>query len=225
MKRAVFLLLSLTILLTSSLSPSANETRNDPYLDFQIGKIVETDENDNFYVISIIDEKVKKEMGCEGFGTDGSKRYAAYTKDQDRLWELILNASPQTKKGQPTFSYYYTYQIFNSQWAFKEAVITPTKNGLSAEITATFVKKLLGVSVDSRTISFEIHCNPHGDANGDGQYSLKDVLLIRKFLIGQSVSINKEKSNVDFNDKIDLQDVLYLRKCLAGMNDYLADFS
>ena len=56
-----------------------------------------------------------------------------------------------------------------------------------------------------------------GDADGDGQISMKDVLVIRKFIAGLFANVNKEAADVNGDGNIDMKDVLMLRKYIAGI--------
>lgn len=57
-----------------------------------------------------------------------------------------------------------------------------------------------------------------GDANGDGNVDMKDVLIIRKKMAGVAVTGFNEK-NADFNGdgNVDMKDVLGIRKKMAGI--------
>lgn len=56
-----------------------------------------------------------------------------------------------------------------------------------------------------------------GDANGDSSVDMKDVLVIRKFIAGMSVSITVSASDVDGDGQITMKDVLIIRKFIAGI--------
>ena len=56
-----------------------------------------------------------------------------------------------------------------------------------------------------------------GDANDDGNVNMKDVLLIRKFLAGMSVTLNEQNADCNSDGTVNMKDVLMLRKYLAGL--------
>ena len=58
----------------------------------------------------------------------------------------------------------------------------------------------------------------YGDANDDGNVTAIDVLLIRKYLAGQSVKIKVAVCDVTVDNKITAADVLLIRKYIAGQN-------
>ncbi|MBQ7541260.1 MAG: hypothetical protein IJT44_03100 [Clostridia bacterium] len=56
-----------------------------------------------------------------------------------------------------------------------------------------------------------------GDADADGVLSLKDVVLIRRFLAeGWDVEIDESAADVDGDHAVTLQDVVLITRCLAG---------
>ena len=56
-----------------------------------------------------------------------------------------------------------------------------------------------------------------GDADGDGQVSMKDVLLVRKFIAGLVSGIDTSAADVNGDGHVDMKDVLLLRKFIAGL--------
>ena len=60
-----------------------------------------------------------------------------------------------------------------------------------------------------------------GDANGDGNVNMKDVLLMRKYLAGMDVTYNAANSDCNGDGVVNMKDVLLLRKFLADMIEML----
>ena len=56
-----------------------------------------------------------------------------------------------------------------------------------------------------------------GDANGDGDINLKDVLAARKYVAGMEVEIDLVASDVNFDDAVNMKDILLIRKYIAEM--------
>ena len=54
-----------------------------------------------------------------------------------------------------------------------------------------------------------------GDADGDGELNMKDVLLIRKFIAKLDVSLHEAATDVNADGSTDMKDVLILRKQIA----------
>lgn len=59
-----------------------------------------------------------------------------------------------------------------------------------------------------------------GDANGDGRVTIKDVLILRKYLMGlvEAEMVRFDNSDVTYDGKTDIKDVLRLRKYLSGLD-------
>lgn len=55
----------------------------------------------------------------------------------------------------------------------------------------------------------------YGDANGDGNVDMLDVLLIRKYIAKQPITIDLTVSDVTCDDSVDMLDVLLIRKYIA----------
>lgn len=57
----------------------------------------------------------------------------------------------------------------------------------------------------------------NGDVNLDGVTDIKDVLALRKYLVGIDTKCDTTKADMNRDKNIDMKDVLVLRKLLAGM--------
>ena len=56
-----------------------------------------------------------------------------------------------------------------------------------------------------------------GDANKDGQISLKDVVLIKRWLSSEwDISINQSNADVNLDGAVNLKDVVLIRRYLVG---------
>ena len=56
-----------------------------------------------------------------------------------------------------------------------------------------------------------------GDANGDDAVNMKDVLAMRKYLAGMTVSLDTSAADVNNDGAVNMKDVLLVRKFLAGL--------
>ncbi|MBQ2392109.1 MAG: hypothetical protein II306_10150, partial [Clostridia bacterium] len=56
-----------------------------------------------------------------------------------------------------------------------------------------------------------------GDCNDDGKINGKDVLLMRKYIVGLENEINEDAADVNSDGKINGKDVLKLRKAIIGL--------
>ena len=62
-----------------------------------------------------------------------------------------------------------------------------------------------------------------GDVNQDGNFNGKDVLELRKSIVGLESSIDEYNSDVNFDGKINGKDVLAIRKQLVGLTSYFGE--
>ena len=87
-------------------------------------------------------------------------------------------------------------------------------SGSLTDGTITIKPKANGVTV---TPDFESMSYPtiYGDANGDTEIDMRDVLLIRKRIAKQPVELDIEASDVTHDGGVDMRDVLKLRKFIA----------
>ena len=60
-----------------------------------------------------------------------------------------------------------------------------------------------------------------GDADEDGNITMKDVLLVRKSIAGLVAGINRYAADVDGDGNVTMKDVLMIRKFIAGLVDHL----
>ena len=56
----------------------------------------------------------------------------------------------------------------------------------------------------------------YGDVNNDGAVNMKDILQLRKYIAGYSVTINETNTDVNLDGSINMKDVLVIRKYIAG---------
>ena len=65
--------------------------------------------------------------------------------------------------------------------------------------------------------------NYFGDANGDGDVNIKDVLLMRRYIAGlvDDDEIDLDRADVDRSGSCDIKDVLRIRRFIAGLEDKL----
>ena len=89
----------------------------------------------------------------------------------------------------------------------------PTEAGAyTAKVTVT-----VGGTQYVLTKDYRIADHVAGDADGNGEVNLKDVVLIRRYLAeGWDVTIDTSAVDVDGDKEVTLQDVVLLTRCLAG---------
>lgn len=88
---------------------------------------------------------------------------------------------------------------------------------LTYDSSSTFNTDLDNVSFYTINGIVEINeCNP-GDADSDGEITLKDVVIMRRYLSGGwNIDLNQKNSDVDNDSEITLKDVVIIRRYLSG---------
>ena len=89
----------------------------------------------------------------------------------------------------------------------------PSATGTATEPTATVTEP-----TTTGTQADEIL---YGDANGDCEINMKDVLTLRKHLAGIEIMLHPLNSDANGDGEINMKDVLMIRKYMAGLIDEL----
>ena len=63
----------------------------------------------------------------------------------------------------------------------------------------------------------------YGDANGDGELNMKDVLTIRQYVAGLTSAIDRTAADLNRDGCVDMKDVLGMRRCIAGLDEWPTD--
>ena len=116
-----------------------------------------------------------------------------------------------------------TYNLYANWTLGAVALPTPTKTGYSFE--GWFTDPELTNAVGS-SFTPNKNCTLYakwekaflfGDADGDGEISLKDVTRITRFLAGGwNITVDTAASDVNADGEVDLKDVVMIRRYLAG---------
>lgn len=105
-------------------------------------------------------------------------------------------------------------------YAFHGGVIPttkPTTKPTTAPTTAPTTKPSVTPTIPTKpSATVDIF---YGDANDDCEVNMKDVLIIRKYLAGISVSIDMKTADADGSGEVNMKDVLLLRKYIANIID------
>lgn len=95
-----------------------------------------------------------------------------------------------------------------------EDEIEITEEMLSQVDNRTFGLKEVTVTFGGKQTSFEVYYFVPGDANGDGELNMADVVTLSKYASGHSVEISFG-ANANGDDKINLSDAVHLARFLA----------
>ena len=104
-------------------------------------------------------------------------------------------------------------EIFEGTTTTKVTTAASTTTTTSSSTTTTASTNDPGQTTTTTPPSTE---HKSGDANGDGEIDLKDVVMIRKYYAGWDVEINEENADANGDGTVDLKDVVILRRFVAG---------
>lgn len=92
----------------------------------------------------------------------GSKVKAYYDSESTKLFSLTVHGSFNYDGSTVTcIDASYTYEIYDSAWSLKSA--TASKSGATATASGTFVKKVLGITVNTITLTPTLTCDKDGN--------------------------------------------------------------
>ena len=100
-----------------------------------------------------------------------------------------------------------------------EIKLLPTGEGGAQNIPLEFIdanREPVGVNVDFGSIKVSKPSYIPGDANGDGEIDIKDIVLFAQYLAGWNVEVDTSLSDCNSDGKTDIKDVVLLAQYLAG---------
>lgn len=84
-----------------------------------------------------------------------------YDSDGEALFSLVVYGTfKYDGTSASCLSSSYTYEIYDSAWSLKSA--TASKSGATATASGTFVKKVLGITVNTITLTPTLTCDKNG---------------------------------------------------------------
>lgn len=90
------------------------------------------------------------------------KTKSYYDSDDEVLFSLVVYGTfKYDGTSASCLSSSYTYNVYDSSWSFKSA--TASKSGATATASGTFVKKVLGITTMTRTLTPTLTCDKDGN--------------------------------------------------------------
>ena len=91
------------------------------------------------------------------------------------------------------------------------------EDGTATDMNAEYIDGNLVFVTDHFSVYAVVNSSVlSGDIDGNGKVNLQDSALLRRYLAGWDVTIDKNAADVDGNGKVNLQDSALLRRYLAG---------
>lgn len=93
----------------------------------------------------------------------GSKTYTNKNADGDTLWWFKLSGQYSVNEGVSSVctSSWYSHSVLNDNWSLKSA--STSKSGSKALAEATFIRKVLFITAETKEISLTLTCDKNGN--------------------------------------------------------------
>lgn len=157
MKRILMCLLVLVLAtcMISTVSAQESNTR-------VVSEVVEYSDDGSYIVTTVCEEISSNGIARAGYNKTGSKTVTGYTADNSVAWTFTVTGTFVVNEGVvsacTTARYSYTTPI--SAWSLKSG--NAAKTGNQAIGSATFVKKVLGITVNTEEVTCTLTCNKYG---------------------------------------------------------------
>lgn len=149
-------------------------------------------------------------------GLTGNKVNVTLSNNSAQGTVILNTITPTFKDNKWTGAYYTDYPITVTakpesgyQFSHWETSDGKTINSAAAEITLTSDMTITAVYSQSQGGTI-------GDINSDGNISAADLVLLSKFLLGTEKNINNSQADVIADNRIDVYDMIKLRKIVIG---------
>lgn len=163
MKKILSLLISVLMFMTTSLTLPVS-AYSEQSNEIQGNIISETTEYfpDGSYATIVITEDTSALTKSSVYTKKGSKHYIARNKDGVELWRFTVNGTFTVNPGMSSTCTSSTYNIgiTESAWQNKSAYAYRSKNQAVGD--ATFIKKLLLITVETKSCHVVLTCDENG---------------------------------------------------------------
>jgi len=124
-----------------------------------IGETAIQEEDGSEILIQVYEEPTLLRAGGS---KSGQKSYTAKNSSGQVQWKFTVKGSfTYTGSSATCTSSSYTSSISNSEWSLKSA--SASKSGNKATATGTYIRKLLGITVDTKTVAPSLSCDKNGN--------------------------------------------------------------
>lgn len=164
--KKLFTILLTTILALTAVLPGSLVSVYAAADDAASQKIVsETTEyfEDGSYITVIVTEASGSKTRATTYTQLGSKAYIGYNKDKEEMWRFTIHGTFSVNEGVSATctAVYYTINITNDAWENKSASVSRSDNQAIGD--ATFIRKLLGITVETRDCHVVLTCDEYGN--------------------------------------------------------------
>ena len=132
--------------------------------DFRV--ISETTEvfEDGSYIVTTVSEQLmpSNSLARAGYNKTGSKTVTGYMADSSVAWTFTVTGTFVVNDGvmSACITARYSHTISNSAWSLQSG--NAAKTGNQAVGSGTFIKKVSGSTVDTKTVQVTLTCDKYG---------------------------------------------------------------
>ena len=173
--------------------------------------------------VTVAEKNIDEDDAMEQVYVDSKKLEVVYDgATQSNYYSIILVDGTGLPTKDSTIYYIDQETASSSSVAFNVSPKLPTE---TTDMTLYMSSDVAGFELVSIPMSYAVNATEvvpepaykSGDANGDEEVDVKDVIAIRRHITGgYSVTINEAASNVNGDDKIDVKDAIVIRRYIAG---------
>lgn len=117
---------------------------------------------DGSYIVTTVTEETAAGIARAGYTKTGSKTATHYANDNTVTWTFTVTGTFVVNEGVVSAcnSARYSHTIVNSSWSLQSG--NAAKTGNQAVGSATFIKKILGVTVETKNVTVTVTCDKYG---------------------------------------------------------------
>lgn len=152
----------MTVMLSSNLLHAQAASLNEFNAANVVSQTVEYFEDGSHATITVTEDDSAMTRATT-YTKTGSKHYVMQNKDGDELWRFTINGTFSVNSGVSATCTKSTYSIKITEDAWQNDSASASKSGNQATGTATFIKKLLFITTDTRECSVVLSCDKNGN--------------------------------------------------------------
>ncbi len=118
---------------------------------------------DGSYIIITISEKTYQTARGTAYYKNGSKSYTLYNKDNDELCRFTVSGSFYVNPGVSSSCTKASHSVTITDTAWENDSASSYCSGNQAIGDATFIRKLLGIKVDTKSCHVVLTCDTNGN--------------------------------------------------------------
>lgn len=165
MKKFVVFLMSLVMFTT--ISSTSRITAHAAAIEASTSEIIvsETTEyyDDGTYATVIVSEETSPTTRATAYTKTGNKAYVLYNKNREELWRFTVHGTFSVNSGVSSTCTAVSHSISITENAWQNESASTSRSGNQAIGDATFIKKLLFITVETKGCHVVLTCDKNGN--------------------------------------------------------------